>query len=102
MKVGASKTAFSEVKKAFESVYAEMGITCEDIGGVMDADGNYYSDTKPCVSSSSSSTKQKVSVVGAVLGSIVSIIAVGAVGFIFWLRGREKTSGKPYFTPNSM
>ncbi len=49
MKVGASTTNFRDVKAAFESVYAGMGITCADVGGLwFDAQDSYYEGMEPC------------------------------------------------------
>jgi len=47
------QTDFSAVKEAFESVYAEMGIDCEQIGGYLDDNDEFYGapyDSSPCVS----------------------------------------------------
>lgn len=42
-----SLAAVEEVKASFESVYADMGISCADVGGLVDGD-NYYSGMEPC------------------------------------------------------
>jgi hypothetical protein len=39
---------FQAVKEAFESVYSCMGITCNDIGGILAADGTYKAGAEPC------------------------------------------------------
>jgi len=91
MGVGASSTSFSAVKKAFEGVYKDMGISCSDIGGLLDPEGNYYGNAKPC------SSGAKSSVLGAALGGTAAGIAVIAIGVIFWMRRRE-VQGKPVFS----
>lgn len=49
MKVGATSTDFKAVKKAFESVYSDLGITCADIGGLWnDAKNEYFEGMEPC------------------------------------------------------
>lgn len=92
MKVGASSTSFKDVKKAFEGVYKDIGVSCDDIGGLLDPEGNYYDGAAPCKSGGS----KKSSVIGAVLGSIAAVAAIVAVGFIFFMRKRER-AGKPVF-----
>merc|ERR1711862_358741 len=39
MSIMATTTSFSAVKSAFESVYADLGITCRKVGGIVKADG---------------------------------------------------------------
>lgn len=49
MKVGAESTSFVVVKESFESVYARMGITCADVGGLWsEGEGDYYDGAEPC------------------------------------------------------
>jgi len=36
------------VKSAFESVYDDLNLSCEDIGGLLQDDGNYYPGMEPC------------------------------------------------------
>lgn len=50
MKVGTTGTKFSDVKKAYESVYDELGITCKEVGGLANSDGQYYEGAEPCSS----------------------------------------------------
>lgn len=63
-KVGASSTDFAEVKVAFESVYADMGLTCGDIGGLWnEGEKDYYPGAEPCTdvsTESSGSTSMRV------------------------------------------
>lgn len=41
---------FMAVKEAFESVYANIGITCADVGGLWNKNENgYYPGMEPCV-----------------------------------------------------
>merc|ERR1712115_67322 len=48
MSIMATTTSFSAVKSAFESVYADLGITCRKVGGIVTADGNYVEGGAPC------------------------------------------------------
>jgi len=49
MRVGAPTTDFKAVKKAFESVYADIGISCAEIGGLWyEGDDTYYPGMEPC------------------------------------------------------
>jgi len=54
MKIDATspmKSGFAAVKKAFESTYACMHITCKDVGGLILTGSTYYPETSPCVDS---------------------------------------------------
>ena len=42
LKVSAPSTRFLDVKRAFESVYAEVGISCGNVGGLWDEDAGAY------------------------------------------------------------
>jgi len=48
MKTKATKISVEEVKSAFESVYDDLNLSCEDIGGLLQDDGNYYPGMEPC------------------------------------------------------
>jgi len=52
MSLEATITSFSSVKTAFESVYAELGITCRQVGGIVNSEGMYYPGAEPCASGS--------------------------------------------------
>lgn len=92
MKVGASSTDFKKVKKAFEGVYSDLGIECSDIGGLIDtATNDYYDGASPC--------KDKIGgggIAGIVIGSVAGAVALVAVGYIFYMRKRER-DGNPIF-----
>jgi len=49
MSITSTSTSFSAVKSAFESVYADLGITCRKVGGIVKADGSYIEGGAPCV-----------------------------------------------------
>merc|ERR1711957_129571 len=49
MSPGIAEISAAEVKFAFESVYDELNLTCEDIGGLLQKDGTYYPGMEPCV-----------------------------------------------------
>merc|ERR1712045_141680 len=73
MRVGAPTTKFSDVKKAFESVYGDLNIKCSDVGGLLDKTGDYYDGAKPC----GSKTKKTGQAVGIAFGAVASVVAVG-------------------------
>jgi len=55
MKIDATqpmKSGFAAVKSAFESTYRCLGITCTDVGGLLQTNGNYYAEFAPCLDSS--------------------------------------------------
>jgi len=97
MKLGQGGTAnFAEVKQAFENNYECMGIYCNNVGGLVDSDGNYYEGAEPCVPSKSSSggpvgedidvakyTKGSSSAASNSLFAAVTLGAVGALSLMF-------------------
>jgi hypothetical protein len=49
MSVGTSTTSSGDVKLAFESTYAALGISCADVGGLWDVGaGAYHPGMAPC------------------------------------------------------
>ena len=48
MRVGVSSPNFEEVKAAFERSYSCMGLSCEEIGGLL-GDSDYMEGAEPCV-----------------------------------------------------
>jgi hypothetical protein len=70
-------SGFAMVKVAFESVYDCLGITCEDVGGLILTGNDYHPGAEPCVSASSSlqqsSDSNSTGIVIALI--IVAIIA---------------------------
>lgn len=92
MKVGAASTDFKKVKKAFEGVYDELGIECSHIGGLMDdATGDYYDGAEPCKDSIGGG-----GIAGIIIGSVAGGVALVAIGYIFYMRARER-DGNPVF-----
>lgn len=95
MKVGATKTTSSDVKKAFESVYPALGITCADVGGLFnEATRDYYSGMDPCVDSSNSSSNNNALAIGLGVGLGAAFLI--AAGMVLYMRSREK-QGEPVF-----
>jgi len=102
MKMGVTTIDYMAVKAAFEGCYSAMGITCADVGGLINtATGGYYdvggSKTDPCVDPSTSSSSDDLSD-----GALIGIIAAAALAVIcslcvIMLICKEK-SGKPLFT----
>ena len=98
MKVGKLKADYPAVRKAFENNYDCLGITCEDIGGVLNDDSKYFLEKAgPCGSgkafkrygSSPRSSGDKKFSVGASIG-----IAIGAfLGFVLVALGLKKVNG---------
>lgn len=42
------QAGFAKVKGAFESTYKCLGITCKDVGGLLQTAPDYYADFQPC------------------------------------------------------
>mmetsp|Transcript_37819 Transcript_37819/g.61789 ORF Transcript_37819/g.61789 Transcript_37819/m.61789 type:complete len:518 (+) Transcript_37819:133-1686(+) len=62
MRVGAPTTDFKAVKKAFESVYADIGVSCTDIGGLwFEGDDTYYPGMEPCGAGTASTQSENAS-----------------------------------------
>jgi len=59
MGTGATTCDFAAVKKAFESVYDDVGIKCEQVGGYMDGTGEYYPGFEPCKTKACGNDKEK-------------------------------------------
>jgi len=73
MKVGATSTDQAAVKKAFESVYSDLGISCEHVGGLYStSDAGYYPGAEPC-SKDRSGAVMKSGMVAATLGAIAMV-----------------------------
>jgi hypothetical protein len=96
MRVGASSTDFKTVKKAFESVYKDLNIKCSDVGGLVSPEGGYFEEAGPC--NDGGSAKKSGSVAGIAFGSVAGAIALSAIGYIFYMRRRER-NGNPVFKP---
>lgn len=93
MKVGASSTDFSAVKKAFEDNYKCMGINGKLVGGLWnDALNKYYEGAEPKKDSSNSRNNLAIG-----LGVGFGIVGVIGLGFIVHMIRKEK-QGKPIFT----
>ena len=98
MKVGKLRADYPAVRKAFENNYDCLGVTCEDVGGVLNDESKYFLDKAgPCGSgqafkrygSSPSSAGDKKFSVGASIG-----IAIGAfIGFVLVALGLKKVTG---------
>ena len=60
-KLGAGAADFNLVKDSFEAQYACMGITCADVGGLLDTSASaltYYPGAVPCVDSAAGSGEE--------------------------------------------
>jgi len=84
LKTGAPDTDFAAVKKAFESVYPQLGITCDDIGGIWNQVlGAYYRGAEPCVDGAvpikeeSDDEQLLIVMLGSTLGGLFFIAVVG-------------------------
>ena len=93
MKVGASSTSFSAVKKAFEANYGCMNIDGGHIGGLWnDGIGNYYEGATPLKSKSGGGANKTA------LGLGISFGIVGVLGLAFIANMiRKERQGKPMF-----
>mmetsp|Transcript_14676 Transcript_14676/g.19154 ORF Transcript_14676/g.19154 Transcript_14676/m.19154 type:complete len:518 (+) Transcript_14676:112-1665(+) len=76
----ASSADFGEVKRAFESVYSCLGVSCAEVGGLVDtATGtSYFTGAEACGGVQFGST----SGASAISASSMAVTAIGAVGAI--------------------
>merc|ERR1712193_467285 len=105
MRVGATSTDHIAVKKAFESVYADMGIKCSDVGGVWNLVlEKHYDDMEPCIDPSTTEIEISVqkeedetlaTILGATFGGLFGIALLG----LCFMRSKEKR-GQPVFAPH--
>jgi hypothetical protein len=75
-KIGQTTTDFAAVKAAFERNYACMGITCADVGGYVDDDGNYREGAEACTGTGGSSGLGTGPLVGIIVGGIVGVVVI--------------------------
>jgi hypothetical protein len=103
MRVGATSTDQIAVKEAFESVYAEMGIKCSDVGGVWNLVlDNYYDGMAPCIDAATTgiSIQQEedetlATILGATFGGLFGVALLA----LCFMRSKEKR-GQPVFAPH--
>jgi hypothetical protein len=75
-KIGQTTTDFAAVKAAFERNYECMGITCADVGGYVDDDGNYREGAEACTGTGGSSGLGTGPLVGIIVGGIVGVVVI--------------------------
>jgi len=101
---------FVAIKTAFESTYACLGITCEDIGGLILSGSQYYDLAAPCVTQSPvTQTITETQIPGWVIAVIVvigvTLLVACAVAAVFFNKAntyktmsRAKASGEVGFS----
>lgn len=67
---------FATLKAELEENYACLGFTCDDIGGLLQTDGSYYSGAEPCDSGDSSSGLSAGAIAGIVICVLLFVAAV--------------------------
>ena len=100
-KVGTFTADFKQVKTAFESTYAKIGISCTDVGGLWnEGEKTYYPGAEPCVetvSSMNSTTNTETnSTLAIALGCTFGALSAMAAGMVLYMRSKEK-QGEPVF-----
>jgi hypothetical protein len=99
MRVGATNTKVAFVKYAFESVYADLGIDCADVGGLWnDATDSYYEGMEPCVDHSTKVKVEEDRTLAVALGTSFGVLFGLALMCICFMR-RKETQGQPMFAP---
>lgn len=104
LRVDAPSTDHAAVKSAFESVYPDLGIHCDDIGGLWnEATKSYYPGMEPCtttVTSSSESSNSNKNLAIA-LGSTFGALFLIAAAMVVYMRKKE-IAGEPVFKTTSV
>jgi len=113
MKINAASpmaAGFVAIKTAFESTYACLGITCEDIGGLILSGSQYYDLAAPCVTQSPvTQTITETRIPGWAIAVIivigVTLLVACAVAAVFFNKAntyktmsRAKASGEVGFS----
>jgi hypothetical protein len=70
----ATSTSFADVKSAFESVYSCLGLTCDDIGGLIDTGSTYLQGAAPCTLGSGNPSSDNAVLASASLLAAIPII----------------------------
>jgi len=70
----ATSTSFADVKSAFESVYSCLGVTCDDIGGLIDTGSTYLEGAAPCTLGSGNPSSDNAVLASASLLAAIPII----------------------------
>jgi hypothetical protein len=83
-------TDFAAVKSALESTYGCLGITCADVGGVIDdGTGTYKVGAAPCGGAGDTSSSSSVNV-GLAVGLSVGAVAAIALVYVWCKCCRKK------------
>lgn len=97
LKVGASSTDSIAVKEAFESVYEDIGILCNSVGGIWNDDTDeYYAGMEPCIDSTDEPDEDPR--LAIILGSTFGALFVASTAMVIYMRRRERM-GRPVFNP---
>ena len=92
IRVGAPSTDFEAVKGAFESVYADMGITCADIGGLIDYSSEaYYPGMEPCTDTTAATATPSKDLTTGDADASTSTSATTSIAD--WITGFEMVAG---------
>jgi len=92
------EAGFAAVKRAFESAYACMGITCDDVGGLLSG-SSYFEGAEPCVkqvptktvTASAEEGDAEVPTWAIVVIATISVLLLGAgvFGAVMYRQSRE-------------
>jgi hypothetical protein len=100
MKVGSNIPNFGAVKRAFESNYHCMGISCADVGGFYDdANNKYYTDANPCTHSDGDGSNGAL-IQGLFFG--LAVLLTLLVGWLIYRRRKRQQEAELYPTENSL
>ena len=87
---------FPAIKTAFETCYKYLGITCDDVGGIMNEERTDYASplTRPCIDSHSAKASSGGGKGKLVIGILFLILFVVAIGSVFMYQRASSSSGK--------
>lgn len=99
---------YTTVKQAFESTYKCLGITCEDVGGILTSTGDaYFESAEPCVTVTTeyvqpaSQAETGVSLLVLICALAASLVICAVFAVAAWRYGFKSGTDYAKFTGNS-
>jgi len=99
---------YTTVKQAFESTYKCLGITCEDVGGILTSTGDaYFESAEPCVTVTNeyvqpaSQAETGVSLLVLICALAASLVICAVFAVAAWRYGFKSGTDYAKFTGNS-
>jgi hypothetical protein len=85
---------FAALKAEFEENYACLGFTCDDVGGLLQTDGSYYSGAEPCSDSDDDDSSLSAGAIAAIV--VCALLFVVAVVLACYYKRRADMKHEAY------